>query len=346
MGRYQLTVNQKKKRKRRIFWFIAFPILLVLAAGISYGVHLYIKADKMMANSFESHREDGKSNLREQKVDPKIDNISILFIGIDDSEKRSQGTNTRSDALLLATLNEKEKSVKLLSIPRDSYVYIDEVGYSTKINHAHSYGGPKATIETVEDLLEIPVDYYVRLDFEAFMQIVDALNGIEVEVPYTFTEQDSNDRAGAITLEKGLQTLNGEEALALARTRKKDNDIERGKRQQEIMKAIAKKAASSSSVLKYGQIIDAIGENMKTDLTFDEITSLSDYVISGNLSIETLTIDGYDQYIPNSKGQNVYYWRLDDQSVAEVKSTLQQHLELKGTTSNVAKPLSEDGTVN
>ncbi|MFC5465633.1 LCP family protein [Lederbergia graminis] len=346
MGRYQLTVNQKKKRKRRIFWFIAFPILLVLAAGISYGVHLYIKADKMMANSFESHREDGKSNLRDQKVDPKIDNISILFIGIDDSEKRSQGTNTRSDALLLATLNEKEKSVKLLSIPRDSYVYIDEVGYSTKINHAHSYGGPKATIETVENLLEIPVDYYVRLDFEAFMQIVDALNGIEVEVPYTFTEQDSNDRAGAITLEKGLQTLNGEEALALARTRKKDNDIERGKRQQEIMKAIAKKAASASSVLKYGQIIDAIGENMKTDLTFDEITSLSDYVISGNLSIETLTIDGYDQYIPNSKGQNVYYWRLDDQSVAEVKSTLQQHLELNGTTSNVAKPLGEDGTVN
>src|SRR5690606_41978024 len=103
-----------------------------------------------------------------------------------------QGTNTRSDALLLATLNEKEKSVKLLSIPRDSYVYIDEVGYSTKINHAHSYGEPKATIETVEDLLEIPVDYYVRLDFEAFMHIVDALNGIEVEVPYKFTEQESN----------------------------------------------------------------------------------------------------------------------------------------------------------
>src|SRR5690606_14051970 len=169
--------------------------------------HLYIKADKMMDNSFESHREDGKSNLREQKVNPKIDNISILFIGIDESSKRSQGDNTRSDALMLATLNEKEKSVKLLSIPRDSYVYIKEVGYSTKINHAHAFGGPKATIETVEDLLDIPVDYYVRLDFEAFMKVVDALDGIEVEVPYTFSEQDSHDRANAITLEKGLQTL-------------------------------------------------------------------------------------------------------------------------------------------
>jgi len=342
MGRQQLKVNKKKRSRKRIFWFLVFPILLIASLGISYGVHLYIKAENMMANSYHDDR-DGKSDLREKKVNPKIDNVSILFIGIDDSEKRSQGDNTRSDALLLATLNEKEKSVKLLSIPRDSYVYIDEVGYSTKINHAHSYGGPKATIETVENLLDIPVDYYVRVDFEAFMEIVNALGGIDIDVPFAFSEQNSKDKAGAISLEPGMQTLDGEEALAFARTRKIDNDIERGKRQQEVMKAIVKKAASGTSVVKYGQVIDAIGSNMKTDMSFDEIKALIDYGIASNLTIDTMTLEGFDSYIPNSSGKNVYYWQLDEDALAQTKAALKQHLDVASTTTtnNFANPSSD-----
>ncbi|MEK3888468.1 LCP family protein [Bacillus sp. FSL K6-3431] len=328
MGRQQYTkVKRKKKNRGRIFWFIIFPILLVAGIGLSYGSYLFKKAETMMGDSYYEDR-DGKSDLRDKKVNPKIDNVSILFIGIDESAKRSQGDNTRSDALMLATLNEKEKSVKLVTIPRDSYVYIREVGYSTKINHAHSFGGPKATIETVEDLLDIPVDYYVRLDFEAFMEIVDALGGINIDVPYAFSEQNSKDKANAISLEAGMQKLDGEEALALARTRKLDNDIERGKRQQEIMKAILKQAASTTSVLKYGQVIDAIGPNMRTNMTFDEIKAFVDYGISGNLNIETLTISGDDAYIPNSSGKNVYYWQLNDASLEELKATLKQHLDV------------------
>src|SRR5699024_5353757 len=126
----------------------------------------------------------------------------------------------------------------------DSYVYIPEVGYNTKINHAHAYGGPRATSKAVEELLAIPIDYYVRINFEAFMDVVDALDGITVDVPYEFREQDSQDRANKIHLNPGVQKLDGEEALALARTRKLDNDIERGKRQQEIVKALIDRAVS------------------------------------------------------------------------------------------------------
>lgn len=149
---------------------------------------------------------------------------------------------------MLATLNEKEKSVKLLSIPRDSYVYIPERGYSDKITHAHYFGGVSSTLDTVEELLDIPVDYYVKMNFDAFMDVVDALGGIDVDVPVTFTEQNSKDKAGAIHLEKGYQELDGEQALALARTRKIDNDIERGKRQQLIMQAIMKKQSLSKGL--------------------------------------------------------------------------------------------------
>ncbi|VEF49627.1 membrane bound transcriptional regulator [Bacillus freudenreichii] len=341
MGRQNATLNKKRKRRRRIFWFAVFPLLLVAALGASYGTYLYKKAEGMMGGAFFDDR--GKSDLRDKNVDPHIDNVSILFIGIDESEKRGFAENARSDALMLATLNEKEKSVKLLTIPRDSYVYIKEVGYNTKINHAHSYGGPRATIETVEDLLEIPVDYYVRLDFEAFMAVVDALGGIDVDVPYAFSEQNSRDKAGAISLEAGWQKLDGEEALALARTRKLDNDIERGKRQQEIMKAIAKKAASGASIAKYGKVIDAIGDNMRTDMTFDEIKAFVDYAVSGDLDIESYTLEGQDTRIMNSQGQNIYYWQLDEDNLADVKGKLKNHLDIAtydGT--EVAKPATQE----
>jgi len=164
-----------------------------------------------------------------------------------------------------------------------------------------------------------------------------------VDVPYSFTEQNSKDKADAISLEKGLQTLNGEEALALARTRKLDNDIERGKRQQEIMKAIAKKAASGVSVAKYGKVIDAIGENMRTDMTFDEMKALIDYAVAGDLKIETMTLSGQDTRIMNSSGQNIYYWQLDETNLAEVKQTLRAHLEIEPSqTTEVANPSGQN----
>lgn len=323
MGRVAL---RKKRRRKKLFWFVIFPVLLIAAVSSAYGGYLYKKAEQTLGDAFYDDR--GKSDLRDRRVNPKFDNVSVLFIGVDTSEKRGFDENGRSDALMLATLNKDEKSIKLLSIPRDSYVFVPEVGYETKINHAHSHGGPRATIETVENLLEIPVDYYVRLDFEAFVAVVDALDGIEVEVPYSFSEQDSKDRANAIRLEKGLQHLNGEEALALARTRKLDNDIERGKRQQEIIKAIVKKAASGTSIVKYGDVIEAIGSHMKTNMTFDEMKAIIDYGISGNLSVETLTIEGSDLRLPNSRGKRIYYWKLDELSLEEVKNKLKAHLEI------------------
>ena len=196
-----------------------------------------MKAKSVLSEAHvEDHRD--KSQLRDHKVNPGKDNVSILIIGIDASEKRGENRKALSDTLILATLNKKSKTVKLLSIPRDSLVYIPDLGYETKINSAHSHGGTEATINTVENLLDIPVDYWVKVNFEAFIDLVDAVNGIDIEVPYEFTEQDSKDVAGAIHLQAGFQHLDGEEALALARTRKLDNDIEREKDSRKLLKLL------------------------------------------------------------------------------------------------------------
>ena len=156
----------------------------------------------------------------------------------------------------------------MVSIPRDSYVYIPVEKKKDKITHAHVFGGTEGTIETVEELFDIPVDYFVKLNFNAFIDVVDALGGIEVDVPITFTEQNSKDTADAIHLKKGLQELNGEEALALSRTRKIDNDIERGKRQQLVLQAIIDKAVSIGSITKYGKLMESMGDNLTTNMEF------------------------------------------------------------------------------
>lgn len=319
----RVVVKKKRKLKRRFKFLI--PILVVFIVALSYTYYLHSKAESAVSKSHDDLERD-KSDLREEYVDPKFDNVSILLMGVDSSDKRGSDNDARTDALLLATLNKDERSVKLLSIPRDSQVYIPEVGREDKINHAHAYGGPKGTIDTLENLLDIPIDYYVRINFEAFMDVVDAVDGISYDVPYEFTEQDSKDRPNAIHLTPGVQDLNGEEALALARTRKKDSDVERGKRQQEIIKSLSDKTLSMKSILKYDDIIDAVGANMKTDMKFSEMKSFFGYLTKGDMDIETINIDGVD-YQPG----DVYYYQFDDRSLAKTINTLEGHLELPVT---------------
>ncbi len=319
-------------------------ISLIVVASLfislsTYAVYLTKKAETAADNAFEKVEGRESSDLRVEKVEPINDNVSVLFIGVDDSEKRAQGEKgSRSDALMLATLNNQSKTVKLVSIPRDSYVYIDEVGYNDKITHAHSYGGTKATIETVENLLEVPVDYYVKMNFNAFIEIVDALGGIEAEVPYKLLEKDENDQR-TVKLEPGLQELNGREALALARTRKLDNDIERGKRQQMILSGIVKKASSASSFTKYGEVIDAVGNNMKTDMTFNEMKSFFEYIKGGAPEIDTLTLEGYDDMTTG-----VYYWKLKEESLQETKDILKSHLGIIPGADNLSDSSTTSGS--
>lgn len=317
----QRSRKRKKVRKlRKPVVFLLVPLLLLFLSGLAYAGMLYTKTGKILASSFlEDGRE--KSSLRSKTVDPKFDNVSILIMGVDSSNIRKNSENARTDTLMVATLNKEKKSVKLLSIPRDSYVYIPQKGYSTKINHAHAFGGTKGTIDTVENLLGIPIDYYVKINFEAFIEVVDALDGVTVDVPYAFTEQDSKDKAGAIHLEPGKQKLNGEQALALARTRKSDNDIERGKRQQQIIKAIMDRSISLNSFMKYDDVIEAVGKNMTTNLTFDDMKSLISYGTHGKLDIESLNLTGRD-YQP----ENTYFYQLDGTALSEVRHKLQRHL--------------------
>lgn len=338
-SRTSKSQERKKKEKESggCLWKILLVVLiLLLAFGGGYIYYLFHSGKKAAENAYVENSRT-KSELRDESVQPLTDNISIMIVGIDDSEKRSQGEgNSRSDALLVATLNNKDKSIKLVSIPRDSYVYIPTVGYKDKITHAHAYGGIDATRETVEGLLNVPIDYYFRVNFDAFIEIVDALGGVTVDVPYEINELDENDKR-TVHLMSGTQEVNGREALALARTRHQDSDVERGKRQQMILEAIASKATSVTSFTKYDKVLAAVGNNMQTDMTFDEMKSLFAYLQNGMPNIDSLSLKGSDDM-----SSGIYYYLLQDDSLLETRQTLQKHL---GLTIDTKLNLSEDEEV-
>ena len=321
-------VQRKKKSRRRIMTWILLPFLIILISGATYATLLLEKAESKVEESYEEIRPE------KIKPNPKNENISILFMGVDDSSSRNYNESARTDALVLATFNEKDKSIKMTSIPRDSYVYQPLRDTYDKITHAHAYDGVKGTLETVENLFEIDVDYYVKMNFYAFIDVVDALGGIEYDVPFNISEKDTEDNNNAVFIKKGLNQLSGEQALALARTRKYDNDFERGKRQQEILMAIMKKSISAGSISKYGDIIDAVGDNMKTNITFDQLKSLVKYATS-DLNMESLDLTGEDYWKENSSGQRVYYFKLDDTSLANIKLTFKNHLSVYASDNTV-----------
>lgn len=323
---YKKKKSSGKRLAMKISLLVTLTAFLVVVA---YGISLKNKAADAADKAYEAVEDRLKSELRAEVVKPVTDNVSILFIGVDESEKRMDDGHGRSDALLVATLNNKAKTVKLLSIPRDSYVYIPDRGKKDKINHAHAFGGTRGTIETVEGMLDIPIDYYVKMNFNAFIEVVDALGGInlDVNIPREFVELDENDQR-VIQLKPGQQHLDGQHALALARTRKIDSDVERGKRQQDILQAIMKEASSVKSITKYGDVIDAVGNNMKTNMKFDEMTSFLAYLKSGIPRVDMITLEGKDSEPPGT-----YYWLLDEEKLEATKAEIQTHLGVSSKSS-------------
>lgn len=312
---------KKRKRKNSKWRWLWYTLLVFVIFVVLYGAYLSNKVAHVTNKAHKPLERGEKSEKRIEPVYPGKDNFSVLFIGVDE---RKGETKSRSDVLILATFNKDDKTIKMVSIPRDTRVLIPGY-YEDKINHAHYFGGVDLAVNTVEELFDVPVDYYVKLNFEAFIEIIDALGGITVDVPFTFTEMDSNDKKNSITLHEGRQHLNGEEALAFVRMRKQDplGDIGRGERQKQVIKAIIEKGATLQSITKFDDILDSIGDNLTTNFTFQNLVALHSY--AGSLqSIETLQLKGKDQYI-----NNIYYYSLNEDSVAEVSLTLKEHLGLE-----------------
>ncbi|AXF56321.1 LCP family protein [Salicibibacter kimchii] len=315
--------HQRKKRRNKkiILSLVALVGFIIVAAG-ALVFYLVTQANNLVEETQSPLERGEHSDMREVAVDPDEDNISVLFLGTDNRDGDLDGL---ADAILLATFNREEGSVNVISIPRDSYVQIPGRPTQDKINHAHAFGGTDLAIDTVENLLDIPVDYYVTLNFDAFMDTVNIFGGVEVDSPMAFTEQNADGDMDAIEIDEGPQVLNGEEALAYVRMRKQDpaGDLGRGERQQEVLGALIDEATSLSSIANYNEVFERLQKNMNMNMSFNEILGLHSYANSIN-EIEHHQLDG-----ESFRESGVDYYRVDDTDLANTQAMLKQHLDLE-----------------
>ena len=195
--------------------------------------------------------------------------INMLIVGCDEIE--NQG---RADTIVLLSISPKTKNVLILSIPRDTRVEIPGRGMN-KINHAYAFGGKGLISKTVSSFLDIPINFYVIVDFIKFVNIIDELGGVEINIE---KEMHYIDKAGGlnINLYPGMQILDGEKALQYIRFRH-DNlgDLGRIKRQQKLVEALINKMMNLDSVKKIPQILEGLKTYLETDIKLQDAVALA-----------------------------------------------------------------------
>ena len=278
------------------------------------------------------------------------DPFTVLIMGVDSkNDGLKANASFNGDTLMLISFNPHTLSSTVFSIPRDTYVPIAclKNNDSSKINSSAAYG-TKCVIDTVQNLTDIKIDYYVKINFKGVVDLVNALGGVDVTVPdgIDFCEQNSNRSHKAKDLQcikSGYQHMDGEKALAFARHRKTlpAGDFQRVQHQQLVVEAIANSAKGLKNINDFYSVLDAISRNIDTNMTTNEMMNLynvgKQVVFGGNngsmINIQKTYLTGYDltMYVNNLRS-NVYTFQYYEQSLEEIKDALKITLEQKEPT--------------
>lgn len=300
-----------------------------------------------------------KKAEKQSKAKPITEPFTILLMGVDSETEGIANSSFNGDSLMVITFNPKTLSTTILSIPRDSYVPIScfTNKKKNKITHA-AWQGESCMEKTIENFLDIDIDYYVKINFKGVVKLVDTLGGVEIDVPYNMCEQNSSRQWGSNTvyIEKGKQTLNGEQALAYSRNRHPNpgmcsakwtnyysDDFLRGQHQQEVVMALLEKFKSVNSLDQVYSLLDTISNNMNTNMSTEQILSLYNVFkdisskadknidMAGLLGMQRLYLNGYGQKIYDYGGTNLslYNYVLYDDSIKAVSNAMKENLGIK-----------------
>ena len=291
----------------------AILLLSLLSAGV--GGYIFLKSLNP-SDSFLMQRSSENTNSE------TIQKINILVLGVDET---SPTDPKRSDTMILLSYNPKTNKAYILSIPRDTMIKLDKYG-TQKINAAYPIGGPQLAMDTVSQLIGEPVDYYVKIGYEGFKQLVDDLGGVEMNVP---VDMNYDDYAGNlhIHLKKGVQLLDGEKALQLVRFRHgyAEQDLERVKVQREFLLAMFEKAKNPSTLLKINRILKTINQYVETNIPPVTMLKYADYILKlDKENIKTATLPGTPQYV-----NGIAYYITDPQEIQEFIANLDSNVDDK-----------------
>jgi LCP family protein required for cell wall assembly len=313
-GNLMNRADMKKIKKRRKWpWVIA--IIGLIFGGFALNVYFDLTSTlkgmyKPIDRELSEKREAG---ITLGNQDP----FSVLVLGVDERE----GDKGRSDTMIVMAVNPKLKTTKMISIPRDTYTEIVGHGTTDKLNHAYAFGGIQMSMDSVENLLDIPIDYVMEVNMEGFQTIVDTFGGVSVTNPFDFTQDSIHYAAGEITLD-------GKEALSYVRMRKGDpnGDFGRQDRQKQVIEGVLHEGTSVKSLLKYRSVFNALGDNVKTNMSFDEMVDVQKNYRDAARKVEQLH---FTNGIGKRMNGGIWYYLMDETELKEITTALKQHLEMK-----------------
>ena len=314
MSRLENHVRNKILKNKRRKWAIFF---VVLAATFITLAGVYIRARLAKVENV-IHQEVETVNLREKEIKDN-DSFSVLLLGIDNGAY-GRGTEVgRSDTMLVVTVNEKLGKTTIVSIPRDSYTEIIGYGTNDKINHAYAFGQEKMSINSVQNMLNLPIDYYVTVDMGGLMGLVDAVGGLDITPVLTFTYE------GESFTEGEDRHVDGEAALRYARMRYDDpeGDMGRQKRQQYVIQKLVEKLLNITSVTRYEEILKTLENSVRTNFTLDKLLSIKNNYPKALKNFESDKISGSGTMIGG-----VYYFVVPEEERLRISNVLRESLDL------------------
>jgi polyisoprenyl-teichoic acid--peptidoglycan teichoic acid transferase len=291
---------------------VAIVLGLAVAGVGGYLYYLYDTAKDTVTEMHEKVEIDKPKPVitgKEEELKP----ISIMLLGVDERE----GDSGRSDTIMIIAVDPKDDNMLMFNIPRDTRTEIIGKGNDDKINHAYAFGGTQMAMDTVENFLDTPIDYYVKVNMESFKEIVDAVGGVEVN-------NSSGFQAGSYNFPKGTLDLNGDEALAYSRMRYEDpqGDLGRNMRQRQVITSIIDKGAQVSSITKFDNILEILGDNVKTNMTFEEMNDIQKNYKDARHNIESTEIKSSGTMIGGT-----YYGIVDETEKERIHNLLKEYLE-------------------
>lgn len=260
---------QHSRKKHTLRNTVLVVILLLLVGGGAYAMSKYQGVKEAVDSSFKTSGVTKERNVNQQIKDKKP--ISILLLGTDTGAlKRTY--KGRTDSMMIITLNPQSNKTTITSIPRDTAVTIPgfESQSPAKINAAYSWGSSKTTIKTVQQMLNVPIDFYALINMGGMKKVIDKVGGVDVTPTLSF-------KYLGYTFKKDVKThMNGAKALAYSRMRYDDpnNDYGRQTRQREVLMALVKKSGSISTLLNQS-FLNSVSSQVQTDLSFNNLVSLA-----------------------------------------------------------------------
>lgn len=308
--------------KSKVFKWIASIVVILLIGGGVYAFTMYQKVSKTMNQIHQSLDRD-HSPQRIEDVSTKAKKpISILVLGIDpgkDELENKTETYGRSDTIMLLTLNPNTKSMKTLSIPRDTYGEIVGKNENDNINRAYAYGNINMAVNTIEKYINVPIDYYVTVGTSSVKDIVNILGGIDVNNNHDFSVDGTH-------FPEGVVHLTGNTAEAYLRDRHNDpnGDFGRQERVRDIVSATIKKGADIQTLSNLEPILTAVGKDVKTNLTQDDMISMIQNYKDCRNNNEELQMLGGEGFFTGT----MWHYRVKDETKKEITNKLRQNLEI------------------